>query len=88
MDGIKTALNVYSGSAEGKTFSLLLPTVDDRLREKALFEEDGIYYLQSPIFERPLQVIRPPLRAAFLAKPFGPDDLAQAVRSVLDGEMR
>ena len=43
MDGIKTALNTYSRSDEGKTFTLLLPTVDERLREKALF--GFIYYL-------------------------------------------
>ncbi len=63
MDGIKTALNVYSRSDEGKTYTLLLPTVDERLREKALFEEKGVYYLQSPIFERPLQD-RSPRRSA------------------------
>ncbi len=68
MDGIKTALNHYSRSDEGKTYTLLLPTVDERLREKALFEEKGIYYLQAPIFERPLQVIPPPLRAPFVEK--------------------
>jgi serine protein kinase len=65
MDGIKTALNVYSRSEQGKSYTLLLPTVDERLKEKALFEEDGIYYLQSPIFEQPLQVIPPNLRPDF-----------------------
>jgi serine protein kinase len=68
MDGIKTALNVYSRTDDGKTYTLLLPTVDERLREKALFEENGIYYLQAPIFERPLQVIPPELRPPFLEK--------------------
>ena len=68
MDGIKTALNIYSGSEEGKTFTLLLPSVDERLKEKALFEEDGIYYLQSPIFERPLQVLPQNLRPQFVGK--------------------
>ncbi len=68
MDGIKTALNHYSRSDEGKTYTLLLPTVDERLREKAIFEEKGIYYLQAPIFERPLQVIPPALRATFVEK--------------------
>ncbi|HXV63542.1 MAG TPA: hypothetical protein VEK15_22765, partial [Vicinamibacteria bacterium] len=68
MDGIKTALNVYSQSDEGKTYTLLLPTVDERLREKALFEEGGVYYLQAPIFERPLQVIPRNLRPAFIAR--------------------
>ncbi|MCF6354290.1 MAG: hypothetical protein L3J26_04180 [Candidatus Polarisedimenticolaceae bacterium] len=65
MDGIKRALNLYSASDEGRTYTLLLPTVDERLKDKALFEEDGIYYLQSPIFERPLQVIPPALRSDF-----------------------
>jgi len=68
MDGIKTALNHYSRSDEGKTYTLLLPTVDERLKEKALFEEKGIYYLQAPIYERPLQVIPAPLRAPFVEK--------------------
>jgi predicted Ser/Thr protein kinase len=68
MDGIKTALNHYSRSDEGKTYTLLLPTVDERLREKAIFEEKGIHYLQAPIFERPLQVIPPALRATFVEK--------------------
>lgn len=68
MDGIKTALNHYSRSDEGKTYTLLLPTVDDRLKEKALFEEKGIHYLQAPIFERPLQVIPHALRAPFVEK--------------------
>jgi len=68
MDGIKTALNHYSRSDEGKTYTLLLPTVDERLKEKALFEEKGIHYLQAPIYERPLQVIPPPLRAPFVEK--------------------
>ena len=68
MDGIKTALNHYSRSDEGKTYTLLLPTVDERLKEKALFEEKGIHYLQAPIFERPLQVIPHALRAPFVEK--------------------
>jgi len=68
MDGIKRALSLYSASDEGRTYTLLLPTVDDRLKDKALFEEDGIYYLQSPIFERPLQVIPPALRDDFCSK--------------------
>lgn len=65
MDGIKTALNIYSKSDEGRTYTLLLPTQDERLKEKALFKENGIYYLQSPIFEKPLQVIPPLLRDEF-----------------------
>ena len=68
MDGIKTALNVYSRTDEGKTYTVLLPTVDERLKERALFEEDGIFYLQAPISERPLQVIPQTLRRAFIGK--------------------
>ncbi|MBN1411456.1 MAG: hypothetical protein JW969_11480 [Spirochaetales bacterium] len=68
MDGIKQAMNVYSKREEGKTYTLLLPTVDERLKEKALFKENGIYYLQSPIYERPLQVVPVNLRAEFLAE--------------------
>jgi serine protein kinase len=65
MDGIKNALHVYSRGDGGRTYTLLLPTVDERLKDRALFEEGGIYYLQSPIFERPLQVIPVEFRAAF-----------------------
>ena len=68
MDGIKRALSLYSASDKGRTYTLLLPTVDERLKDKALFEEDGIYYLQSPIFERPLQVIPQALRNDFCTK--------------------
>ncbi len=57
MDGIKTALHEYSKSPEGLTYTILLPTVDERLRDRALFEENGVMYIQSPVFERPLQVI-------------------------------
>lgn len=65
MDAIKNALRLYSMSDEGKTYTLLIPTVDERLKEKALFEEDGVYYIQSPIYERPLQVIPASLRKTF-----------------------
>ncbi len=68
MDGIKRALGIYSASEEGRTYTLLLPTVDERLKDKALFEENGIYYLQSPIFERPLQVIPQAIRDQFTAQ--------------------
>ncbi|CAM2068905.1 AAA-PrkA domain-containing protein [Sulfidibacter corallicola] len=57
MDGIKTALNLYSRLEAGLTYSLLLPTVDERLRDRMVFEEAGVYYVQAPIFERPLQVM-------------------------------
>lgn len=65
MDGIKLAMHRYSKSKHGKTFTLLLPTMDERLKERALFEEDGIFYLQAPIFERPLQVVPVQVRDAF-----------------------
>ncbi|MEM1294812.1 MAG: hypothetical protein AAGH89_05560 [Verrucomicrobiota bacterium] len=65
MDAIKLALNRYSKSEEGKTFTLLLPTVDERLKDRALFTEDGIHYLQAPLYERPLQVIPYDLRTKF-----------------------
>tara|TARA_R110002096_G_scaffold24760_35_gene78119 strand:- start:10206 stop:12425 length:2220 start_codon:yes stop_codon:yes gene_type:complete len=65
MDAIKLALNRYSKSNEGKTYTLLLPTVDDRLKDRALFTEDGIHYLQAPLYERPLQVIPYDLREQF-----------------------
>ncbi len=66
MDGIKTAMNLYSKRDDGRTYTLLLPTVDERLKEKALFKENGIYYLQSPIFERPLQIFPVYLRKEIL----------------------
>ncbi|MGA0376589.1 MAG: hypothetical protein ACO3N6_09510, partial [bacterium] len=65
MEGIKLALKQYSQSEEGKTHTLLLPTVDKRLRDQALFEEEGIFYLQSPLFEKPLQVLPEETRKAF-----------------------
>ncbi len=68
MDALKLALNTYSRSDAGKTYTLLLPTVDERLADKALFLEKGIWYLPSPLFERPLQVIPPALRPAFTAE--------------------
>lgn len=68
MDAIKTALKRYSASESGKTYCLLLPTVDDRLKEKALFSENGVHYLQAPLYERPLQVIPESLRKKTLEK--------------------
>jgi len=65
MDAIKTALHRYSQSEAGKTFTLLLPTVDDRLKERALFSEGDIHYLQAPLYERPLQVVPDSFRAKF-----------------------
>jgi len=65
MDAIKTALHRYSSSDQGKTFTLLLPTVDVRLKDKAQFEQDGIFYVQAPLYERPLQVIPDDLRKDF-----------------------
>ena len=68
MEGIKLALKQYSQSEEGKTHTLLLPTVDKRLRDQAIFEEDGIFYLQSPLFEKPLQVLPEETRKAFASE--------------------
>ncbi len=68
MEGIKLALKQYSQSEEGKTHTLLLPTVDKRLRDQALFEEEGIFYLQSPLFEKPLQVLPEETRTAFASE--------------------
>lgn len=68
MDGIKTALKRYSSSDAGKTYYLLLPTVDERLHDRALLEENGVYYIPAPVFERPLQVIPLEHREAFAAE--------------------
>ncbi|MDX1569706.1 MAG: hypothetical protein R3200_04410 [Xanthomonadales bacterium] len=68
MDGIKLALRNYSQTETGRTYTLLLPTTDDRLKDKSLFTEDGIHYIQSPCYERPLQVIPPDLRDDFLTR--------------------
>jgi serine protein kinase len=65
MEAIKTALNSYTRSDEGVTFTVLLPTVDERLKSKALFTEDGIHYLQAPCFEKPFQIIPKNLRKDF-----------------------
>ncbi|MBF0236976.1 MAG: hypothetical protein HQM12_04660 [SAR324 cluster bacterium] len=74
MDGVKQALHEYSVSEHGKTYTLLLPTVDERLKERALFEEDGVYYLQSPLFEMPLQAIPANIRESFAAELTGQVD--------------
>jgi serine protein kinase len=68
MDGIKQALNQYSLSKEGKTYYQLLPTVDERLKEKALFEEKGVWYLTSPLYESPLQIVPQNIRNEFTAE--------------------
>jgi len=65
MDAIKLGLYNYSRSEEGKTYTLLLPTLDENLFDRALFEENGIHYLQSPLFERPLQTLPDEFRPAF-----------------------
>ncbi|GAF92231.1 unnamed protein product, partial [marine sediment metagenome] len=41
MEGIKYALKAYSKSDEGMTFTVLLPTIDERLKDKAIFTEKG-----------------------------------------------
>jgi serine protein kinase len=68
MDGIKSALKKYSMSDAGKTYYLLLPTLDERLKEKALFKEGEIYYLPAPLFEPPLMVIPSEIRNKFCDK--------------------
>jgi len=62
MDSLKRALNIYAKSDIGKNYYLLLPTVDERLKDSALFEEKGVYYLNSPLFETPLQIIPEDMR--------------------------
>ncbi len=66
MDAVKLALFNYSRSEEGRTYTLLLPSLDERLRDRAVLEQDGIWYLQSPLFERPLQVIPEEVRPGFI----------------------
>ncbi|MBU3915005.1 hypothetical protein KKA14_05660, partial [bacterium] len=68
MDGIKTAMKRYSASEQGKTYFLLLPTVDERLKDKAIFKEKDIYYLPAPLFESPLMVIPQEIREEFSEK--------------------
>ncbi|HCN09866.1 MAG TPA: hypothetical protein DIT01_18225 [Lentisphaeria bacterium] len=65
MDAIKHALHQYSRSDTGKSYTLLLPTVDERLKERALYSENGVHYIPSPLFERPLQVIPENQRGVF-----------------------
>ena len=62
MDAIKRALKKYSQMDEGKNFYLLLPSVDERLKDSALFEENGVMYIPSPLFERPLQIVPDEMR--------------------------
>ncbi|MCM8542266.1 MAG: hypothetical protein NE328_18500 [Lentisphaeraceae bacterium] len=62
MDAIKRALNCYSKSDIGKNYHLLLPTVDERLKDQAVYEEKGVYYLTAPLLERPLQIIPDDMR--------------------------
>jgi len=66
MEAIKTGLNRYSKMEEGKTYTLLLPTINPKLKSRSMFEENGIYYIQSPCFERPLQIISIDKRTEFL----------------------
>jgi serine protein kinase len=69
MNALKHALKMYSLSHGGKTYTILLPTVDERLKDKAVLTETingkAIYYLQAPIYEKPLQIIPHTLRADF-----------------------
>jgi serine protein kinase len=71
MDAIKTALNAYSKSEQGQTYTLLLPTVDQRLKDKSIpgltetVDKKEVMYLQSPCYETPLQLIPKAERKAF-----------------------
>ncbi|NQZ59766.1 MAG: hypothetical protein HRT88_20125, partial [Lentisphaeraceae bacterium] len=62
MDSIKRALKVYSQSDVGKNYYLLLPSVDERLRDSAILDDGDIFYLNAPLFERPLQIIPDEMR--------------------------
>lgn len=66
MESIKTGLNKYSKIDAGKTYMVLLPTMNPKLKSRACYEENGIYYIQAPCFERPLQIIPPDNREDFL----------------------
>jgi len=72
MNALKTALKRYSQSERGKTFTVLLPTTDKRLKEKAVMKRTvggtEIFYLQAPIYEKPLQLIPEELRSKFEAQ--------------------
>jgi serine protein kinase len=66
MNGVKTALNKYTRSDAGRTYTLMLPTLDERLFSKCELEADGIHYMQAPCFERPLQAVPEHLREIFV----------------------
>ena len=70
MDAIKTALYKYSSSDEGAVYTVLLPTLDERLSDKTIPDlkyegNDDIKYIQSPCFETPLQLVPSDLRKDF-----------------------
>jgi serine protein kinase len=65
MEAVKTSLNRYSQTDSGRTYYLLLPTVNEKLKDRAILEEDGIYYVPAPQFERPLQIVPDKLRGIF-----------------------
>ena len=68
MEAIKTSLNMYSRAEDGKTYTILLPTINKKLEAKAEMEDNGVFYIQAPCFERPLQIIPPDFRQAFLKR--------------------
>jgi len=91
MNAIRHALNRYSKSEEGKVYTVLLPSVDSRLRDKASFTEEmmingekqTVYYIQAPCFERPLQLIPEDMREEFtkqLNADVDPEALAEFLR--------
>jgi serine protein kinase len=65
---IKNALRKYSASEDGKTYTLLIPTVNEKLKSKAVHTEGKVMYVQAPCFERPLQIVPPHLREEFVAE--------------------
>ena len=73
MNAIKHALNRYSKSDEGKVFTALLPTIDERLFDKSVLSEEMtvnrkkvvVHYVQAPCFERPLQLVPEDMRTEF-----------------------
>jgi serine protein kinase len=69
MDALKSGLKFYSESEEGKTYTLLLPTIDKRLASKAILTDNktGIMYLPAPCFETPLQIFPQDVRESVLS---------------------
>ena len=71
MSGIKESLKRYSMSDAGRTYTLLLPTLDDRLDGKVIMREEingkKVGYIPAPCFEQPLQAVPQSVRSEFAA---------------------